>query len=77
MGVGYMLGGGAGMAIAFLFAMGTNLFAYWNSDKMVLKMYSAREVDNTHASGAVRRYAQMTQELARNANLPEPKNIHY
>ncbi len=73
MGVGYMLGGGAGMAIAFLFAAGTNLFAYWNSDKMVLKMYRAQEVDNTHASGAVRRYAQMTQELARNANLPEPK----
>ena len=73
MGVGYMLGGGAGMFIAFLFAAGTNLFAYWNSDKMVLKMYRAQEVDSTHASGAVRRYAQMTQELARNANLPEPK----
>lgn len=73
MGVGYMLGGGAGMAIAFLFAAGTNIFAYWNSDKMVLKMYRAQEVDNSHASGAVRRYAQMTQELARNANLPEPK----
>jgi len=40
--VGYVIGGQSGMAIAFLFALGTNLFAYWNSDKMVLSMYGAR-----------------------------------
>lgn len=73
MGVGYLLGGGAGMAIAFVVAAGTNLFAYWNSDKMVLKMYKAQEVDETHASGAVRRYAKMVQSLAHNANMPVPK----
>ena len=70
--VGYLLGGGAGMMIAFMFAAGTNLFAYWNSDKMVLRMYRAEAVDETHASGAVRRYAQMTKELAQRANLPTP-----
>jgi len=73
MGVGYLLGGGVGMAIAFVFAAGTNLFAYWNSDKMVLKMYKAQEVDETHASGAVRRYAKMVQSLAHNAQMPVPK----
>ena len=33
--IGYLIGGQTGMVIAFLFAAGTNLFAYWNSDKMV------------------------------------------
>ncbi len=73
MGVGYLLGGGPGMVIAFLIAAATNLFAYWNADKMVLRMYRAQEVDDGHASGAVRRYAQTTRELARNAGLPAPK----
>lgn len=73
MGVGYLLGGGAGMALAFVFAAGTNLFAYWNSDKMVLKMYKAQEVDETHGSGAVRRYAKMVRSLAANANMATPK----
>ena len=44
MGLGYMLGGGIGVVIAFLFAAGTNLFAYWNSDKMVLSMQGAKEI---------------------------------
>ena len=73
MGVGYLLGGGAGMIIAFLVAAATNLFAYWNSDKMVLRMYKAQEVDETHVSGAVRRYAKMVGSLAHNANMPVPK----
>ncbi len=73
MGVGFLLGGGAGMAIAFVFAAGTNLFAYWNSDKMVLRMYRAQEVDADHASGAVRRYAEIVTGLAENARLPQPK----
>ncbi|MEX6633050.1 zinc metalloprotease HtpX [Hyphococcus lacteus] len=73
MGLGYMLGGGIGVVIAFLFAAGTNLFAYWNSDKMVLKMYRAQEVDENHGSGAVRRYATMVRQLAMNAEIPQPK----
>lgn len=73
MGVGLLLGGATGMMLAFLFAAGTNLFAYWNSDKMVLRMYKAQEVDENHTSGVVRRYAQMTRELAQRAQMPVPK----
>lgn len=73
MGVGYLIGGTGGMVIAFLVAAGTNAFAYWNSDKMVLRMYRAEEVDETHASGAVRRYAKITKDLAANAGIPAPR----
>lgn len=73
MGVGYLIGGPGGMGLAFLFAAGTNAWAYWNSDKMVLKMYRAEEVDESHASGAVRRYTTMVKDLAGNAQLPDPK----
>src|SRR5690606_3727582 len=44
-GVGYMIGGTSGMMIAFGVAVATNVFAYWNSDKMVLSMQGARPVD--------------------------------
>ena len=73
MGVGYMLGGGAGMMLAFLFAAGTNLYTYWNADKIVLRMYKAQEVDATHSSGVIRRYAENTERMARNAGMPRPK----
>jgi heat shock protein HtpX len=43
-GVGYFLGGQSGMIIAFILAIGLNFFSYWYSDKIVLKMYRAREV---------------------------------
>ncbi|WP_411817093.1 zinc metalloprotease HtpX [Hyphococcus sp. DH-69] len=73
MGIGYLLGGGFGIVIAFLVAAATNLYAYWNSDKMVLRMYRAEEVDETHSSGAIRRYASMVRQLAMNADMPQPK----
>jgi heat shock protein HtpX len=66
---GYLLGGEAGMMFALIFALGGNLFAYWNSDKMVLGMYGARQVGEGSAPalfGIVRR-------LARQAGLPMPK----
>ncbi len=49
MGVGYMIGGQGGMMIALVIAAGMNLFSYWNSDKMVLRMHDAEEVDAAHA----------------------------
>lgn len=67
--VGYMIGGQGGMMIALLFAIGTNAFAYWNSDKMVLRMYGARQVD---ARTAPEFYA-MVERLSRRAELPMPK----
>lgn len=69
LGIGFMLGGTGGMMIALLVALAMNGFAYWNSDKMVLGMYGAREVDETSAPEFVR----MVRLLAENAGLPMPK----
>jgi heat shock protein HtpX len=67
--IGYLIGGQVGMVMAFLFAAGTNLFAYWNSDRMVLSMYGAREVDESTAPDLV----HMVRTLADKAGLPMPK----
>lgn len=69
--VGAALGGKSGMMLALIFAAGMNLYAYWFSDKAVLKMYGAQEVtpDNTQ----FRNYYLMVKELAENAQLPMPK----
>ncbi|MBF0247502.1 MAG: zinc metalloprotease HtpX [Alphaproteobacteria bacterium] len=69
MGAGFMLGGEGGMVIALLFAVGMNAFAYWNSDKMVLRMYNARPVDRTtHPE-----FHDMVAALAKQGGLPMPK----
>jgi len=68
-GIGALLGGGAGMMIAFLFALGSNAFAYWNSDKVVLRMYGAQEVDETSAP----RLYRIVRDLSRAAGLPMPR----
>lgn len=67
--IGGMLGGQSGMMIAFLMALGMNAFAYWNSDKMVLGMYGAQQVDRHTAPGL---YA-IVERLAQRAGLPMPK----
>ncbi len=67
--VGMALGGAQGMIIALLFGGAMNLFAYWNSDKMVLRMYKAREVDEQTGGD----YYAMVRELAQRAGLPMPK----
>jgi heat shock protein HtpX len=69
MGVGYLIGGQTGMVIAFLVAAGMNVFSYWNSDRMVLSMTGAHEVD---ARSAPDLYA-LVNELAHNAGLPMPR----
>ena len=69
MAVGAMIGGGQGALIAFVVAAGMNVFAYWNSDKMVLKMHGARPVDERSAPEL---YA-MVRDLAQRANMPMPK----
>lgn len=69
--VGAALGGANGMLIALLFAAGMNVYAYWFSDKVVLKMYDAQEVTaDDRQFGA---YYQMVKSLAENAQLPMPK----
>lgn len=67
--VGLMLGGASGMLIALLVGGAMNLWAYWNSDQMVLRMYNAREVDAL--SGG--EFYTMVQELAHRAALPMPR----
>jgi heat shock protein HtpX len=68
-GAGWLVGGQGGMLIAFLLAAGMNLFADWNSDKLVLRMYNAREVDRAGAPALTGIVAQ----LAQRAGLPMPR----
>ncbi|GGB06598.1 zinc metalloprotease HtpX [Allosediminivita pacifica] len=69
MGVGYLIGGAGGAAIALVVAAGMNAFTWWNSDRMVLRMHNAQPVTPGDRMGL----HAMVSELARNAGLPEPK----
>jgi len=68
-GVGFMLGGEVGMLAALGIAVAMNLFAYWNSDKLVLRMYGAKEVGPQQAP----EFYDMVRDLAQRASLPMPK----
>ncbi len=68
-GIGGAIGGQSGMMIAFIVALGMNAFAYWNSDKMVLRMTNAKEVSRESAP----EYYDIVAQLAENAGLPMPK----
>ncbi len=68
MGVGWMLGGGAGAAIALIVAAGMNVFSWWNSDRMVLNMHGAQFL----APGDRYGLHDMTAALARRADMPVP-----
>ncbi len=67
--IGTYIGGASGMVMALLFGGAMNLFAYWFSDSMVLKMYNAQEVDETSAP----QFYAMVRELAQRAELPMPR----
>ncbi len=67
--LGASIGGRQGMLLALGFAVVSNFFAYWFSDKMVLRMYNAQEVDETTAP----QFYRMVRELAERAALPMPK----
>jgi len=67
--IGYLIGGSGGMVIAFLVAAAMNLFAYWNSDKVVLRMYGAREVDRRSEPA----FYGIVEQLAQRAELPMPR----
>ena len=72
-GVGYLIGGATGMAIALLFAGGMNLFSYWNADKIVLRMYRAQPVDESHPNAVVRNYVADVRQMAADAGMPQPQ----
>jgi heat shock protein HtpX len=67
--IGAMLGGAQGMLWALVLGGAMNLFAYWNSDRIVLRMYNAQPVDETTAP----QFYRIVQELAQRAGLPMPK----
>jgi heat shock protein HtpX len=67
--VGYLLGGHSGLLIALVVALGMNLFAYWNSDSMVLRMANAQEVGPNEAPELY----GIVQQLAQRAGLPMPR----
>ena len=67
--VGAVLGGGQGMALALIFGLATNVWAYWYSDKMVLRLYNAREVDESSAP----QLYQIVRELTQRAGIPMPR----
>ena len=67
--VGGAIGGAQGMVIAFLLGAGMNFFAYWFSDKMVLRMYNAQEVDEASSPYLY----NMVKELAQRAQIPMPR----
>ncbi|MCG8507183.1 MAG: zinc metalloprotease HtpX, partial [Sphingomonadales bacterium] len=69
LGIGFLVGGQTGIIIALVVALGMNLFAYWNSDKLVLRMYRAQPATKANAAGLIR----IVEELARRADLPMPK----
>lgn len=68
MAVGFVIGGEMGMLIAFGVAVATNIFSYWNSDKMVLRMHNAIEVDEASAP----EYYSIVRQLVENADMPMP-----
>jgi heat shock protein HtpX len=67
--IGGLIGGEQGMLVALALGGAMNFFAYWFSDKMVLAMYRAQEVDETSAPQLYR----MVRELAARAGLPMPR----
>jgi heat shock protein HtpX len=67
--LGAAFGGKTGMLLALAFALATNFFAYWFSDRMVLRMYNAQEVDEVSAP----QFYTMVRELAQRAQMPMPR----
>jgi len=67
--VGYLLGGQTGILLALGFSIVTNLFAYWNGDKMVLSMHGAEPVTPQEAPELY----SLVHDLSQRAQLPTPK----
>jgi len=70
---GFLIGGTGGMLIALVLSVGMNLFSYWNADRIVLSMYRAVAVDETHPDPLVRNYVADVYALADGAGLPRPR----
>lgn len=69
MGIGMLIGGRGGALLALVFAGGSNLWAWWNSDKSVLRQHNATEVTQANGPDLI----ALVRQLATNANLPMPR----
>ncbi|SDF53696.1 Heat shock protein. Metallo peptidase. MEROPS family M48B [Limimonas halophila] len=69
LGIGWLVAGTTGIVIAFVIAVAMNAFSYWNADKIVLRMYHAKEVDKASAPA----FYGIVEQLAHNAGLPMPR----
>ena len=67
--VGFLVGGTSGMTLAFIFALAMNLFSYWYSDKIVLRMYRAKEISKSQNP----KLHKIVEEVAKEAEIPKPK----
>lgn len=67
--MGALIGGQTGLVFAFILALGLNLLSFWNSDRIVLSMHGAQEVDAASAP----EYHGLVQQLAAQAELPMPR----
>ena len=67
--IGFMMGGEAGMLLALAVAAAMNVFAYWNSDKMALRMHGARPIDREAAPNLY----NMVENMSRRAGMPTPR----
>jgi heat shock protein HtpX len=67
--VGYAIGGSGGMLIALVIAFAMNVFSWWNSDKMVLRMHNAVEADEANAP----EFFSIIRALSERAGLPMPR----
>jgi len=67
--MGALIGGQTGIVVAFIAALAMNVFSFWNSDKLVLRIFKAKEVNAQTAPDLY----HMVEELARRAELPMPK----
>lgn len=68
-GMGALVGGMEGLVVAFLLALGTNLFSFWNADTVVLKMFKAHELPAAEG----RPLHELVEQLADRAGLPKPR----
>lgn len=71
--IGFLVGGTGGMIIAFVVAAAMNVFAWWNSDKLVLRMQGAQEVLPDTRNPMLRAFGEDVARLAENAGLPAPR----
>jgi heat shock protein HtpX len=67
--IGGAIAGQGGIVIALMFSLVFNVVALWFSDRIVLSMYKAEEIQRAHPSGLY----ETVEKLARKANIPMPR----